>query len=435
MKQVAPARRVGHDADVTTQRLTADQRNSFIAALLGWTMDAFDYFIVVLVYADIAKTFHHSKAEVAFVTTATLIMRPVGALLFGLWADRVGRRLPLMVDVMFYSVVGFLCAFAPNFTVLVILRLLYGIGMGGEWGLGAALAMEKVPVERRGFFSGLLQEGYAFGYLLASVASLVVIDWLDLSWRWLFGLSIVPGLISLVIRYRVQESEVWEAAQDQMKLTSTRIRDVLRNGAIIRRFIYLVLLMTAFNWMSHGTQDVYPTFLGAHGNQGASLSSTTVKWIVVVYNVGAIIGGLVFGTLSQRFGRRYTVVFCAILALPIVPLFAYSRSAAMLCLGSFLMQLFVQGAWGVIPAHLTEMSPDAIRGLYPGVTYQLGNLLAAFNLPIQERLAESHGYPFALAATIVPVLIAVAVLTLIGKDATGIRFGTTESVFLASEVT
>ncbi|GFG95928.1 MFS transporter [Mycobacterium timonense] len=414
--------------------MTADQRNSFVAALLGWTMDAFDYFIVVLVYADIAKTFHHSKAEVAFVTTATLIMRPVGALLFGLWADRVGRRLPLMVDVMFYSVVGFLCAFAPNFTVLVILRLLYGIGMGGEWGLGAALAMEKVPVERRGFFSGLLQEGYAFGYLLASVASLVVMDWLGLSWRWLFGLSIVPALISLIIRYRVEESEVWEAAQDRMKLTSTRIRDVLRNGAIIRRFIYLALLMTAFNWMSHGTQDVYPTFLGAHANQGAGLSSTTVKWIVVVYNVGAIIGGLVFGTLSQRLSRRYTVVFCAILALPIVPLFAYSRSAALLCLGSFLMQLFVQGAWGVIPAHLTEMSPDAIRGLYPGVTYQLGNLLAAFNLPIQERLAESHGYPFALAATIVPVLAAVVVLTLIGKDATGIRFGTTESAFLATEV-
>nr|WP_232003764.1 MFS transporter [Mycobacterium sp. 1465703.0] len=398
-------------------------------------MDAFDYFIVVLVYADIAKTFHISKAEVAFVTTATLIMRPVGALLFGLWADRVGRRLPLMVDVMFYSVVGFLCAFAPNFTVLVILRLLYGIGMGGEWGLGAALAMEKVPVERRGFFSGLLQEGYAFGYLLASVASLVVIDWLGLSWRWLFGLSIIPALISLVIRYRVQESEVWEAAQDQMKLTSTRIRDVLRSGAIIRRFIYLVLLMTAFNWMSHGTQDVYPTFLGAHTNHGAALSSTTVKWIVVVYNVGAIIGGLVFGTLSQRFGRRYTVAFCAVLALPIVPLFAYSRSAAMLCLGSFLMQLFVQGAWGVIPAHLTEMSPDAIRGFYPGVTYQLGNLLAAFNLPIQERLAESHGYPFALAATIVPVLITVTVLTLIGKDATGVRFGTTETAFLATEMT
>lgn len=346
------------------------------------------------------------------------------------WADRVGRRVPLMVDVSFYSVIGFLCAFAPNFTVLVILRLLYGIGMGGEWGLGAALSMEKVPAERRGVFSGLLQEGYAFGYLLASVAALVVMNWLGLSWRWLFGLSIIPALISLIIRYRVKESEVWEAAQDRMRLTKTRIRDVLGNPAIVRRFVYLVLLMTAFNWMSHGTQDVYPTFLTATTDHGAGLSSLTARWIVVIYNIGAIIGGLAFGTLSQRFSRRYTIVFCAALGLPIVPLFAYSRTAAMLCLGSFLMQVFVQGAWGVIPAHLTEMSPDAIRGVYPGVTYQLGNLLAAFNLPIQERLAESHGYPFALAATIVPVLLVVAVLTAIGKDATGIRFGTTETAFL-----
>ncbi|WP_442931704.1 MFS transporter [Mycobacterium sp. 050128] len=419
---------------VTTQRLNADQRNSFIAAMLGWTMDAFDYFIVVFVYADIAKTFHISKAEVAFVTTATLIMRPVGALLFGLWADRVGRRTPLMVDVIFYSIVGFLCAFAPNFTVLMILRMLYGLGMGGEWGLGAALAMEKVPVERRGFFSGLLQEGYAFGYLLASIGSLLVMDWLGLSWRWLFGLSIIPALISLIIRYRVQESEVWEAAQDRMKLTNTKITDVLRDGKIVRRFFYLVALMTAFNWMSHGTQDVYPTFLGSTANHGAGLDSVTVKWIVVVYNIGAIAGGLFFGTMSQRFSRRYTVIFCAILGLPIVPLFAYSRTAAMLCLGSFLMQVCVQGAWGVIPAHLTELSPDAIRGLYPGVTYQLGNLLAAFNLPIQERLAETHGYPFALAATIVPVLCAVAFLTFIGKDATGLRFGTAETAFLPTEV-
>jgi MFS transporter, SHS family, lactate transporter len=420
-----------HDAAVTKRRLSRDQWNSFIAAQLGWTMDAFDYFIAVLVYADIAKTFHTSNAKVALITTATLVMRPVGALLFGLWADRVGRRLPLMVDVVFYSIIGFLCAFAPNLTVLLILRLLYGIGMGGEWGLGAALAMEKIPVERRGFFSGLLQEGYSFGYLLAALASLVVMDWLGLSWRWMFGLSIIPAMISLIIRYRVQESEVWEATQDRMRVTSTRVRDVLLNPKIIRRFIYLVLLMTAFNWMSHGTQDVYPTFLKSTHNHGAALHSSTATWIVVIYNIGAIIGGLVFGTLSQRFGRRYTIAFCAVLGLPIVPLFAYSRTAAMLCLGAFLMQICVQGAWGVIPAHLTEMSPDAIRGFYPGVTYQLGNLLAALNLPIQERLAASHGYPFALAATIVPVLVAVAFLTLIGKDATGIRFGTEQSAYPA----
>lgn len=395
--------------------------------MLGWTMDAFDYFIVVLVYADIARTFGISKTEVAFVTTATLFMRPVGALIFGLWADRVGRRIPLMVDVAFYSVVGFLCAFAPNFTVLVILRLLYGIGMGGEWGLGAALAMEKVPVERRGFFSGLLQEGYSIGYLLATLASLLVLDGLGLSWRWLFGLSIVPALITLLIRTRVAESEVWQKARSRMHSTSTSIRDVLMNPVVVRRFIYLVLLMTAFNWMSHGTQDVYPTFLSATHNNGAGLSTEAARWIAVIYNIGAVIGGLVFGTLSQRFGRRYTIVFCAVLGLPIVPLFAFSRTAAMLCLGAFLMQLMVQGAWGVIPAHLTEMSPDAIRGFYPGVTYQLGNLLAAFNLPIQEHLAVGHGYPFALAVTITPVLVFVALLTWFGKDATAIEFGTADS--------
>lgn len=406
-------------------RLDRDQRNAFLAALLGWTMDAFDYFIVVLVYADIATDFGVSKEKVAFLTTATLLMRPVGALLFGLWADRVGRRVPLIVDVLFYSVVGFACAFAPNLSVLIVLRFLYGIGMGGEWGLGAALAMEKIPVERRGFFSGLLQEGYSFGYLLAAAAYLLLHEAFDLSWRWLFALSIVPALISLLIRTRVEESQVWEQSREAMRVTRTSFRDVLLDARILRRFVYLIILMTAFNWMSHGTQDVYPTFLKATDQGGAGLSETTALVIAMVYNVGAIIGGLVFGTLSQRFGRRYTIAFCAVLGLPVVPLFAYSSTAGWLCLGSFLMQLFVQGAWGVIPAHLTEMSPDAIRGFYPGVTYQLGNLLAALNLPIQEHLASAHSYPFALAVTIVPVLIVVAAVTLVGKEARGIAFGST----------
>jgi len=386
-------------------------------------MDAFDYFIVVLVYADIAADFGVSKEKVAFLTTATLLTRPLGALLFGLWADRVGRRIPLIVDVCFYSIVGFACAFAPNLTVLIVLRFLYGIGMGGEWGLGAALAMEKIPSHRRGFFSGLLQEGYSFGYLLAAAAYLLLNQAFGLSWRWLFALSIIPAFVSLLIRMRVGESDVWKESRETMRVTSTRFRDVFLKPVILRRFIYLIVLMTAFNWMSHGTQDVYPTFLRATDNGGAGLSETTALVIAIIYNVGAIIGGLVFGTLSQRFGRRYTIAFCAILGLPIVPLFAYSTTAAMLCLGSFLMQVCVQGAWGVIPAHLTELSPDAIRGFYPGVTYQLGNLFAALNLPIQERLAASHGYPFALTVTIVPVLCCVAVLVLIGSEARGIEFG------------
>src|SRR6478735_8243275 len=403
--------------------LTSDQRNAFTAALLGWTMDAFDYFIVVLVYADIATDFGTSKEKVAFLTTVTLLMRPVGALLFGLWADRIGRRIPLIVDVLFYSTVGFLCAFAPNLTVLLVLRLLYGIGMGGEWGLGAALAMEKIPKERRGFFSGALQQGYAIGYLLAAVSFLIISEGFGLSWRWLFALSILPALISLFIRTRVGESEAWESSQEQMKLTQTSVKDVIFTWPILRRFLYLVLLMTAFNWMSHGTQDVYPTFLKATDQGGAGLAESTALQIAIVYNIGAIIGGLFFGGRSERFGRRYTIAFCAALALPIVPLFAYSTSAGMLVLGSFLMQMMVQGAWGVIPAHLTEMSPDAIRGFYPGVTYQLGNVFAALNLPIQEHLAASHGYPFALTVTIVPVLVVVAGVTLLGQEAKGVEFG------------
>jgi MFS transporter, SHS family, lactate transporter len=404
--------------------LSADSRNAFVSALLGWTMDAFDYFIVVLVYADIAEDFGVSLTKMAFLTTVTLLMRPVGALLFGMWADRIGRRTPLIVDVSFYSIVGFACAFAPNYAVLLVLRLLYGIGMGGEWGLGAALAMEKIPPEKRGFFSGVLQQGYSVGYLLSAVAFLIVrqVDVGIASWRLLFGLSILPALISLYVRQRVGESEAWKATQERIKITQVKARTVFAQPAVLRRFGYLILLMTAFNWMSHGTQDIYPTFL----KEGLNFSGDAALGIAVVYNLGAIVGGTLAGGISQRFGRRRTIVVAAVLGLPIVPLFVLSTTAGWLCLGSFLMQMCVQGAWGVIPAHLTELSPDEIRGFYPGVTYQLGNCLAAFNLPIQQALAKAHGYPFALAATIIPVLLAVAGLAAVGTERRDAVFGQQE---------
>lgn len=411
--------------------LTADQRNSFAAAYLGWAMDAFDYFLVVLIYADIAKDFDVPLARMALITTMTLIMRPVGAFLFGYWADKRGRRIPLMTNVAFYSLIGFLCAFAPNFWILMVLRMLYGIGMGGEWGLGAALAMEKIPESRRGFFSGFLQSGYSMGYLCAALAFLLLNTWWGLNWRWMFALSIIPALITLLIRARVKESAAWEASRERIELTQTTARQIWSNPAIWRRFIYLIALMTAFNWMSHGTQDVYPTFLKATDDDGAGLAASEATWIAVIYNVGAIIGGLIAGALSERYGRKVIIIACALLALPIVPLFAYSTTAGSLALGSFLMQMMVQGAWGVIPAHLTELSPDEIRGFYPGVTYQLGNCLAAFNLPIQETLAASHGYPFALTVTIVPVLIVVIVLTALGSERKGVTFGSGQASAVA----
>ena len=405
--------------------LQPDSRNAFVSALLGWTMDAFDYFIVVLVYADVAEDFDVSLTKMAFLTTVTLLMRPVGALLFGIWADRIGRRTPLIVDVSFYSIVGFACAFAPNYSVLLILRLLYGIGMGGEWGLGAALAMEKIPAEKRGFFSGVLQQGYSIGYLLAAVVFLGIrqVDLGIPSWRILFAFSLLPALVSLYIRQKVGESEAWERTQERIKVTQVKARTVFAQPAVLKRFGYLILLMTAFNWLSHGTQDVYPTFL----KEGLHFSGDAALGIAVVYNIGAIVGGTLAGGLSQRFGRRRTIVVAAVLGLPIVPLFVLSTQAGWLCLGSFLMQMVVQGAWGVIPAHLTELSPDEIRGFYPGVTYQLGNLLAAFNLPIQQALAKSHGYPFALMVTIIPVLIAVAVLAAVGSERRHVVFGSSET--------
>jgi SHS family lactate transporter-like MFS transporter len=401
----------------TDQRLTAEDRRAVFAALLGWTMDAFDYFVVVLVYADVAAEFHVSLTRMAFLTTVTLLMRPVGAAVFGLWADRIGRKKVLMIDVGFYSVVGFLCAFAPNYSTLLVLRLLYGVGMGGEWGLGASLAMEKVPPSRRGLVSGILQQGYALGYLLAAAAYLAIRNWTSWGWRGLFALSILPALLSLFVRARVTESEAWEETRANTARNKTTVRQILASPVVLRRLVYLVLLMTAFNWMSHGTQDIYPTFL----KEGLHFAPNTALYIAMLYNVGALIGGITMGAASERYGRRAVVVVCAVLGLPILPLFAASHTLGLVCLGSFLMQIVVQGAWGVIPAHLTELSPAEIRGFYPGVTYQLGNCLAAFNLPIQERLAATHSYTFALTATMIPVFVAVAVLAAIGREARGGR--------------
>jgi SHS family lactate transporter-like MFS transporter len=395
--------------------LTRDQRNAFAAAWLGWAMDAFDYFLLVFVITDVAETFDTSKTKVAVATTLTLAARPIGAALFGYWADKKGRRPALLGCVLFYSTVGLLTAFSPSLTVLLILRALYGIGMGGEWGLGASLAMEKIPAAKRGFYSGVLQQGYPVGYLFAAIAFFLVEP--IAGWRGLFVCAAIPALLALFIRLRVEESEAWKRTQQ----TKVGFRQVLFQGQVLRRFGYLVLLMTAFNFMSHGTQDYYPTFL----EDSFDASHTTTVLVAIVYNLGAIIGGAYFGALSQGFGRRKTIIMCAAFALLISPAFAFAPTLALLAVAAFVMQFFVQGAWGVIPAHLTEQSPDEIRGFYPGVTYQLGNLLAAVNLPIQTSLAESHNGRFALFVVIVPVLLAVIALTALGRENRGIEFGGT----------
>ncbi|MCA1595668.1 MAG: MFS transporter [Chloroflexi bacterium] len=321
--------------------LNSDQRNAFAAAFLGWTLDAFDYFILVFVIKDVARDFHTVREKVALALTLTLAMRPVGALLFGMVADRFGRRVPLMVDVILYSAIELLSGFAPTLKCFLALRAVFGVAMGGEWGLGAALAMETVPAEMRGLLSGLLQEGYVVGYLLAAIVYNFVFP--ALGWRWMFFLGALPALLALFIRARVKESPVYVRASERR--SAGDLGAAIRQNA--RLFVYLVVLMTAFNFMSHGSQDVYPTFLQVQRH----FAPSRVAAIAIIYNIGALAGGIFFGGLSQRVGRRRAIVVAALLALPVIPLWVYAPSAALLALGGFLLQFMVQGAWGVVPAH------------------------------------------------------------------------------------
>ena len=396
---------------------TRAQKNVVIASYLGWTLDAFDFFLMVFVFKDIAKEFATDITAVTVAVTLTLAMRPIGAFLFGRLADRYGRRPILMIDILLYSFLEFASGFSPDLTTLLILRALFGIAMGGEWGIGASLTMETIPPKARGFVSGLLQCGYPSGYLLASAVYGLLFPYLG--WRGMFFVGIAPALLVLFIRFRVPESPGWKRQS----------REVGGTLAILKKHwklaIYTILLMTAFNFFSHGTQDLYPTFLQLqHGFEHA-----TVGAIAVFYNIGAFIGGITFGALSERIGRRRAIVIAALLSLPVVPLWAFGSTAPMLAIGAFLMQIAVQGAWGVIPAHLNELSPHAARATFPGFTYQLGNLLASVNLPLQAGVAAHLGgnYSIALATVAGSAAIVIALLAGFGIEAKGVEMGATKS--------
>jgi len=398
--------------------LTRDQRHTLIACLMGWALDAFDFFILVFAVKAIAEDFKVQVASVTVAITFTLAMRPIGALLFGWAADKYGRHPTLMVNIVAYSVLELASAGAPSLGTLIVLRALYGIAMGGEWGVGAALALESVPEASRGMISGLLQQGYALGYLLAAV--LFGLFYSYIGWRGMFVVGALPSLLVLHIRANVPESPTWKkGAAPKGELWRS-----LRGN--FPRFLYMVLLMAAFNFFSHGTQDLYPTFLQTQ----RGLSPHQTGAVVATYNVGAIIGGLTFGTLSQRIGRKRAIVLAAVLALPMVPLWVLGSNAVVLALAAFCLQVMVQGAWGVVPAHLNELSPGSVRGTFPGLAYQLGNLIAAGTSTIQAHVAASQGgnYALALGGMTATVAIVLAIVAFVGPEAKGVAFGVKEKV-------
>src|SRR5271166_2369487 len=395
------------------RRLTPVQRNTFIACFLGWSLDAFDFFILIFCVNALAAQFQTKVSAITEAIFLTLAMRPVGAFLFGLMADRFGRRPTLMVDIIAYSVFELGSAFAPSLKVFLIMRAFFGIEMGGEWGVGAALAFETLPAEGRGFFSGLLQEGYVVGYLMAALVYGTLFS--IVGWRGMFVIGALPALLVIYIRTQVDESPAWLQGRVSREAESHLGKDIL---AHLGSFLFLVALMFAFNSFSHGTQDLYPTFL----QKNHQFSPQTVGLIAIIYNLGALLGGILFGTWSERIGRRRAIVIAAILAIPVIPLWAYSHTVPMLALGGFLMQFMVQGAWGVIPAHLNELSPPAVRATFPGFAYQLGNFFASRNSGLQARLAEQRyagNYAPVLAWTVVIVATLVAVVTASGREAKG----------------
>ena len=390
----------------------SDHRAALLAGFLGWTLDAFDFFLVVFTLTAIAREFHKSDAELALTITVTLAFRPVGAFIFGLLADRYGRRLPLMIDLVFYSIVEVLSGLAPNYTTFLILRALFGIGMGGEWGVGASLAMEKVPPRLRGVLSGLLQEGYAVGYLLAAVCYFFIFPrW---GWRPLFFIGGLPALLTLYVRFGVKESEVWER-------TRHATWGELGRGIVShwRTFLYLTLLMAMMNFASHGTQDMYPTFL----QRDWGFSPQARSAVTAVSMVGAITGGILFGLLSDRWGRRRAMILAFALAILVIPLWAFAPTLTLLVVGAFLMQFMVQGAWGVIPAHITELSPDSVRGFLPGFAYQCGVLITGGVAYIEAVFAERTTYARAMALVAFVVFTVAAVVAGLGRERRGIIFG------------
>ena len=385
-----------------------------MAGFLGWTLDAFDFFLVVFCLTSIGQEFHKSDAQIALSLTLTLAFRPIGAFLFGMMADRYGRRLPLMLDLIFYSIVEVLTGLAPGYKSFLVLRALFGIGMGGEWGVGASLAMEQAPPKWRGVLSGLLQEGYAAGYLLAAGAYFFVFP--HFGWRPLFFLGGLPALLALYIRWGVQESEVWK--QTRHSDWKDWARGVTSNWKLM---LYLTLLMAMMNFSSHGTQDLFPTFLQRDWNLGPQARAA----VTAVSMVGAITGGILFGFISDRLGRRRSMMLAIALAALSIPLWIFSPTLSLLVLGAFVMQFMVQGAWGVVPAHINELSPDNVRGFLPGFAYQCGVLFAGTISFIQASFAATHGYSHTMAVSVLIVFVVAFCVIGAGREKRGVRFGET----------
>jgi len=380
---------------------TSGWRYAVSAGILGWVLDAFDFFVVIFLVDTLAANFRVDKRAIVWTISVALAMRPVGALVFGSLADRFGRRWPLIGCVLYFSGITALSAFAPSYFTFAILRALYGIGMGGYWGVGASLAVESAPLRRRGLVSGLMQSGYPLGYLFAALGIELVLPWFG--WRAMFCVGFILAVAIVLLVLRAPESNAWRMHHQHSVMRMFRVLWEHRAG-----FSYLLLVMTVMSCLSHGTQDLYPDFLKSQHH----FSRASVSDIAVLYNICAIASSLVFGNLSESLGRRRTIMLALVVAFTALYPWAFGVAPAALIFGACLMQSGVQGTFGIIPAHLNELAPNAVRSLFPGFVYQLGVLIASPAVSLQYALQKRLGYPWAL--TIFEGLVISSLLVIFG---------------------
>ncbi len=382
------------------------ERRTFKGCFSGWALDGVDTQMFSLVIPALLTAWGIGKGQAGLIGGATLAAGAIGGLLAGMIAARFGRVRALQITVCWFSLFTFLSAFAQNFEQLLVLKTLQGLGFGGEWTAGAVLLSETIRARHRGKAMGIVQSAWGFGWGGAVLLYTLVFSWLPPEWAWrvLFAIGVLPALLVLYVRAKVPESPAWK--QMEKRARPGLVATLKQNWKLS---IYAVVLMTAFNFFSHGTQDLYPTFL----REQHHFDPHTVSWITIVLNIGAIVGGLTFGWLSERIGRRRAIFIAAMIALPVLPLWAFSTGALALAAGAFLMQISVQGAWGVIPVHLNEISPDEIRATFPGFVYQLGNLLASGNATLQAQFAVDHGNNYGMALATVAGIVAVVICVLI----------------------
>jgi MFS transporter, SHS family, lactate transporter len=406
----------------------------FLVAFFAWTWDAFDFFTVSLTVTPLALAFGKTNTDITWGITLVLMLRSVGAITFGIASDRWGRKWPFIFNNVLFIVLELGTGFCQTYEQFLAVRALFGIAMGGLYGNAAATALEDCPAEARGIISGMLQQGYAFGYLLATAFTRGLVDTTSHGWRPFFWFAACPPVLIIIFRFFLPETQSFRDRVAARKAQGTVAGTFVKEGKVALRrhwllLIYLVLLMAGFNFMSHGSQDLYPTMLTNQFN----FTPNAVTVTQVVANLGAMTGGTVIGYCSQIFGRRFSIICMCFLGGALLYPYTFTKTHSVAA-AAFFEQFCVQGAWGVIPIHLMELSPGSFRTFVVGTSYQLGNLVSSASSTIEATIGERfplhpkivkgksikrYDYGKVICIFMACVYVYVVVLTFIGPERRG----------------